>query len=271
MFSGEVQMSTSYGRQISYAAMLVFFMVFAGFGSVGASEPQTVSIVMDHHYPPLSFLDEAGQPQGILIDQWMLWSQKTGVRAEIHLVPWNEALRRMQAGEFDVIDTLFHTEQRARIYDFLPAYQSIAVPLYFDRERFAANDDASPRRGPVGVKSGDSAIDHAQKQGISTLVFFDSYEAIIQAARDRQIPAFVMDAPPARYLLRKYGIQERFRHTEPLYVGASHRAVRKGNAELRSLVQRGFEKLSAQELQEIERKWYGGSMPVKSGTGASGQ
>jgi len=269
MFSGEVQMYTSYGRQISYAVMLVVFIVFAGFCSVGASEPQAISIVMDHHYPPLSFLDHAGQPQGILIDQWILWSQKTGIRAEIHLMPWNEALRKMQAGEFDVIDTLFYTEQRAGIYDFLPAYQSVAVLLYFDREQFATGDDALPRRGAVGVKSGDSAIDYVKKQGISTLVFFDSYEAIIQAARDRKIPAFVMDAPSARYLLREYGIQERFRHTEPLYVGESHRAVRKGNAELRSLVQRGFENISAKELQEIEQKWYGGSIPVKGGAGAA--
>jgi len=34
-----------------------------------------------------------------------VWEQKTGVRAEIHAMDWVEAQRRMEAGEFDVIDT----------------------------------------------------------------------------------------------------------------------------------------------------------------------
>ncbi|MGB9673614.1 MAG: transporter substrate-binding domain-containing protein [Anaerolineales bacterium] len=33
---------------------------------------------MDNNYPPFTFLDENGNPQGILIDRWRLWEQKTG-------------------------------------------------------------------------------------------------------------------------------------------------------------------------------------------------
>jgi len=237
--------------------ILAGFMMAVVVGSVSVSDAQTIRVVMDNNYPPFVFLDSEKRLQGILVDQWRLWERKTGRKAELHAMDWNEALRRMQAGEFDVIDTIFMTEARTRLYDYLPAYQKIEVPIYFDREISGIVDASSLAGFAVGVKEGDASNEYLRRQGIDSLLAYDSYEEIIKAARDRKITVFVVDAPPARYFLHKYGIQERFRQTEPLYVGEFHRAVRKGNRELFELVKGGFEAITAPELQEIEQKWYG--------------
>ena len=52
------------------------------------SEPESsardaISVVMDDNYPPYVFRDEEGTLKGILIDQWDLWSRKTGIEAVI--------------------------------------------------------------------------------------------------------------------------------------------------------------------------------------------
>jgi ABC-type amino acid transport substrate-binding protein len=65
-----------------------------------------IKVVMDNNYPPFTFLDANGQPQGILIDRWRLWEQKTGIKAQITTTDWEQALQRMANGEFDVIDTV---------------------------------------------------------------------------------------------------------------------------------------------------------------------
>jgi two-component system cell cycle sensor histidine kinase/response regulator CckA len=77
-----------------------------------SSLPRPLKVVMDDNYPPYVFRDGTGKVQGILIDRWRLWEQKTGMRAEIHAMDWGEALRRMMAGEFDVIDTIFRNAPR---------------------------------------------------------------------------------------------------------------------------------------------------------------
>jgi len=69
---------------------------------------------MDNNYPPFSFQAPNGKLQGILVDQWRLWQQKTGVKVQLYALDWAEAQRRMDAGEFDVIDTLFKTEARLK-------------------------------------------------------------------------------------------------------------------------------------------------------------
>lgn len=242
----------------SLLLLLALFLMCAFPGeSASAEPPQTIRVVLDNNYPPFVFLDNEGRVQGIVVDQWRLWSQKTGVNAEIHALDWNEALRRMRAGEFDVIDTLFHTDARAELFDYLPAYQKIEVPIFFDGEVSGIVDAASLTGFAVGVKSGDAAIDYLQKRGITSLVHYTSYESLVQAARDRKITTFVIDAPPALYFLHKYGVQNRFRHTEPLYVGEFHRAVLKGNHAVLNRVAEGFAAISPSEYLHIERKWYG--------------
>ena len=95
----------------------IFFVVFLFHPAItlSAPRPQVIKIVMDNNYPPYVFPDSNGKLQGILIDQWKLWEQKTGIRTEISAMDWDEALRRMKAGEFDVIDTIFKTEERSRL------------------------------------------------------------------------------------------------------------------------------------------------------------
>ncbi|WP_223906062.1 PAS domain S-box protein [Geobacter sp. AOG1] len=219
--------------------------------------PPVIKVVMDNNYPPFAFKDSEGHLQGILIDQWRLWEQKTGIRAEIHGYDWDEARRRMEAGEFDVIDTIFFTERRSRIYDFSPPYYTIDVPVFFHRNISGINNATSLRGFAVAVKTGDAVIDVLKQQGVSQLVEFNSYEAIIDAARDQKVVVFAVDRPPALYYLYKKGIYDQFRQSPPLYSGKFHRAVKKGNTALLKMVEQGFARISPTELKSIEQKWYG--------------
>ncbi len=218
---------------------------------------RVLHVVMDNNYPPYVFLDSNGDPQGILIDQWKLWEQKTGVRVEISAMDWSNALERMKAGEFDVIDTIFYTEERARFFDYSTPYQKIDVPIFFHRNISGISDARSLYGFSVAVKRGDAVIDVLRTAGVQQLVEYDSYESIIQAARQGKVVVFVMDEPPALYLLYQNGLQAQFRYTYPLYSGQFHRAVHKGDAQTLKLVQDGFNAISAEEYRAIQRKWQG--------------
>jgi two-component system sensor histidine kinase EvgS len=214
-------------------------------------------VVMDNNYPPYVFTDASGSARGILIDRWRLWEEKTGRRAELHLMDWGEAMRRMEAGEFDVIDTIFYNEERARIYDFSKPYANLEVPVFFHRNISGITDAGSLKGFAVGVKKGDAAIDFLKSRGVEQLLLFDSYAQIVGAARDGKVVVFVIDKPPALYFLYKLGIQDRFRFSEPLYVGQFHRAVRKGDAALLETVEEGFSRITPREFERIDNVWHG--------------
>lgn len=217
----------------------------------------TLKVVMDNNYPPYAFLDQEGHMQGILVDRWRLWEKKTGIKVEITGLDWSEALTRMEAGEFDVIDTIFVTDARTKIYDFSEPYQKIEVPIYFNNRISGIVDVESLKGFTVAVKSNDAAVEYLLKHNITNLIEYNSYEDIIKAAVDQEVVVFVIDKPPADYFLYLYGLQGKINQSEPLYSGEFHRAVLKGNSALLGIIEDGFNKISEDEYKAIDQKWYG--------------
>ena len=91
--------------------------------------PRTIRVVMDNAYAPDAFQSDKGELQGVLIDQWRAWERETGIKVEIHAMDWSEALRRMRAGGFDVIDCIVETDERRDWLDFTPP-RRIATMLH---------------------------------------------------------------------------------------------------------------------------------------------
>jgi len=244
---------------IAIAAILPLFIVVnqAPGGPDPAVPAKTVKVVMDDNYPPYVFYDASGNLQGILIDQWSLWEEKTGFKAEISAMDWGKALRRMEQGEFEVIDTIFFSERRAALYDFSKPYARIDVSIFFHKNIAGIVNADSVRGFAVAVKAGDAAVDFLKQHGVTQLLEFSSYEAIIEAAREKKITVFVMDRPPALYFLYRAGLHEEFKFTEPLYTGEFHRAVFKGYRNTLHLIEEGFSRISPEEYAAIDRKWFG--------------
>ncbi len=216
-----------------------------------------IRVVMDNNYPPFAFLDVNGSLQGILIDQWHLWERKTGIKVSIDGLDWGEALERMRAGEYDVIDTIFYNEERAKFYDFSQPYTDIKVPVYFRNNISGIHDPADLKGFSIAVKAGDNAINYLRSYGLNQLVEYPSYEAIIQAAERQEVILFMMDEPPAEYFLLKYGLYNDFRASQPFYVGQFHRAVQKGNTALLATIEEGFGLITSSEQRAIHTRWYG--------------
>ncbi len=220
------------------------------------SLPDKISVVLDDNYPPYIFKSEDGTLQGILVDQWALFEKKTGIKVDLTAMDWGQALQRMQSGEFDVIDTIFRTPEREKIYDFTQPYATIDVPIYFSNKISGIRDAESLKGFRVAVKAGDAAVDYLLEHGITDLRYYPSYEAIFRAAKDQQEIVLVVDKPAARYYLYKFNLQDQFNESSPLYSGQFHRAVIKGNRDLLLILEWGFSKISRQEYREIDDKWF---------------
>ena len=120
----------------AFSGLLLSVFLAACQASPSSSIPfagKTLRVVIDNNYPPYSFLDNAGNLQGISVDQWKLWQQKTGIAVDLVGMDWGEAQNHMVAGEFDVIDTIFINEARQKIYDFSEPYAKIDVPVFFHK------------------------------------------------------------------------------------------------------------------------------------------
>ena len=225
---------------------------------VAAEKPASIRVVMDDNYPPFVFRGGDGRLQGILIDQWDLWEEKTGIKVDCIGMVWFMALKKMEAGDYDVIDTIFRTEKREKNLVFTKPYATLDVPVFHHRKLPGITGLDALKTIPVAAKQGDTGLDLLKEKGFTNLVVFHSYEDIILAAANEKVVAFVMDKPPALYFLNKHRLAEQFKMLSPLGSGQFHRAVKKGREDLLKTVEEGFASISPRAYAALERKWSGG-------------
>ena len=237
--------------------ILALVLVPGAVAQTAVETPRTIRVVMDNAYPPYAFQSDDGKLQGILIDQWRAWEKQTGIKVEIRAMDWAQALRRMRAGEFDVIDCIVETADRKAYLDFTPGYATVEASIFFHNEISGITDIASLKGFPVGGKAGDQHIDRLRESGVATVIPFESYNDIVNAAKQHKINVFIADAPAAFYLLNKMHMENRFRHSAPIFRDELRRAVRKGDVTTMRAVSDGFAAIKPGELKEIDEKWFG--------------
>ena len=244
-----------------FSALMSIFLTLCSLPMQGqtVASPSSARIIVafDEDYPPYSFKDNEGHIHGIIPDLWAAWSKVTGVAIDLRPLPWAEAIKAFDAGEADVLDSVFENAERNAKWDFTPAYAVIDVPVFVHRSISGIDSVADLRGFRVAVKSGDAAIDELTGKGVTLLSSYDNYKDIVDAATSLDVRIFCVDEPPALYYLYKKGADREFRLAFTLYQGAFHRAVHKGRPDLLALVNRGFMDLSTATRTAINRKWLG--------------
>ena len=121
-----------------------------------AAVPDRIIIVDDKSYPPFAFLDAGGAPRGITVDLWNLWSRKTGIAVEFHLMEWEAALAAVREGRADVVGGLFRTPEREADFEFTQPLFKIPTGIFFHRDIFGIKNLGDLAGFEVGVIKGDS-------------------------------------------------------------------------------------------------------------------
>lgn len=127
-----------------FSLSLIFLVVWTG------AWANTLRVVTDNNYPPYVFQGQSGQIEGYVVDIWKLWEKKTGVKVEFTAMQWSEAQRTLLDGGADVIDMIFRTPVREKLYDYSPSYAKLSDDLYAESRSRKAR---APRQPPV-VRAG---------------------------------------------------------------------------------------------------------------------
>ncbi len=248
------KLTAIFGIKLFFRFIITGLFVFCFLNSFAA---ESITVISDDNYPPYIFRDDSGKLKGIIVDQWALWSSKTGVKVQLVAMDWSDALKLMDEGKADVIDTVFYTAERAKKYDYTPPYADLEVPVFFNNSLSGIDSIQSLSGFIVGVKDGDACIEVLAGYGITSIKKYPNYEAIVKDAAAGQIHIFCADKPPALFYIYKYNVENIFRYSLKLNTGQFHRAVRKGNAVMLNLVNEGFNNISDEEYAGIDRKWFG--------------
>ena len=114
----------------------------------------------------------------------------------------------------------------------------------------------------IGVQSGDACIHQLANHGITTIVEYPNYTALLDAARRQEIKLFCLDEYPANFYLYKTHTQNDFRKAFELYQGQFRRATRKGDSETLRRVEEGMRLILPEEDAALRKKWFGTPLDI---------
>jgi len=98
--------------------------------SAEVDEQNTLIVANSKAWKPFSYLNENGEPAGILIDLWRAYGKANNVRVEFYLVDWNQSLEAMKSGKADVHGGLLWSAKRDHFLDYAAPIFTIETQLY---------------------------------------------------------------------------------------------------------------------------------------------
>jgi diguanylate cyclase (GGDEF)-like protein len=223
---------------------------------------RSLIVVTDDHYPPYLFHADDGSLQGIIKDRWQLWSERNGIPVEVRGTDWASAQESVREARADVVDAIANTDAREGQFDYSDSHDDTEARLYFNHGLAGIVDAGSVRGMVVAAKRGSACAEWLRAHGVNHFDLYPDSETLVKAAAAGDVRVFCMDALAARYFIYREGLAGEFNESAPLYTAHLHWAVRGDRPDLRSFLERGFQRISQDEIDRIDAKWMGS--PLRS-------
>lgn len=269
LFGNNVEFAFKYRSQWLIQTLFVSLFLFSAPLWSAETRSEAISVVFSVDSVPFHFQNASGQPDGMVIDKWKLWSQKTGIKINFIPASWDDTILMVKNGEADAHAGLFYNEARDVFLDY---GQPLAKS---DTHVFYANSIPSPKSYRdfkayrIGVLKGDAVEDWFKTyMGDLTLVGYPSYDKLMEALELGDVKIFSADTLTALYFLDKFNLSQQFKYksNSPVYSNSFFLAVKQGNTGLLKTIMSGMNQIAEKESQAISRQWASGSRKKDSDT-----
>ncbi|MDR7121369.1 diguanylate cyclase (GGDEF)-like protein [Rheinheimera soli] len=225
-----------------------------------SSLPASLKIGISSDTYPYMFVDEQGQPAGLVVDYWQEIARQQGIKTEFVAADWADTLSMLSTGVIDLHGGLGRTAEREHAYLLGQSYLDIFSNVFVHRDLAGVHNLTDLRPHLVGVVERSTHIDSlTQQQPDLVLKHYDSVSQMYDSALRGEIKAFTgLDRLPPRY-----GRYKELMTFYPVYKKVPVRkieltfAVGQNQALLLQQLNAAADAVDMAFRDQLERKWLG--------------
>ena len=226
---------------------LLFLFLGLGivFGQVSWAEKTYINGI-DANFPPFSFVDQSGEPDGFDVRAVDWIADEMGFEVKHQPMDWDGIIPNLLAEKIDFIASgMSITPERAKKVNFTIPYWTVEQVFVAREGSGLSVDDVLYQDKKLGVQRGTSEAEWLQEQLKEkdwkfTLRYYDSAPMAVADVVNGRIDAAAMDDAPASDAVRKRPVEILGTFGEPEKFGY---AVRKEDKELLETLNTGLRKL----------------------------
>lgn len=205
--------------------------------------------------PPLSFINDEGKADGILVDMWKEWAKHSEIPIRFDLKDWKEAVSETVSGKYAVNAGLFYSDKRARSLVFGDYLFHMRGSMFAEKS-LIRDGNVNLEETICGVlKNGYSKTFMEKNYPFTPLMLFNSVEEMFRTISEGRMKLLVADYPVAQYLIHQHGLEKSFSLVKHMYTRDLLPAVSKRNKELISTVNLYMAAIPKKKKNAIINKW----------------
>ncbi|HAS90188.1 MAG TPA: ABC transporter substrate-binding protein [Desulfovibrio sp.] len=228
--------------------------------TITAAAPLTVTL--SPAMPPLSFVNSAGEADGLLVDFWKEWGEQADREIIFKLQSWCNTISDTVAGKSDIHSGLFYSEKRARQLLFADYIFPMEAALFAPNKLIEDNKIDLQKYSCGLVKGGFGKEFISRRYPYTHLTIFNSIADLFEAVREGRISLFLMDYPVGIWQLEKMGLADSFGCYKKLYKRNLYPAVSKNNPGLIKVINLNMAAIPYKKKKTTISKWL--SVPTTS-------
>lgn len=226
-----------------------WILLFSLLATVCLSE--RIKIVSGDFYPPIVYRNERGEIVGISVEILKAIEEVSDLKFDLELMPFSEALKLAETGQADMINLIFKTPEREKVFLFSKPILRIQSLVWVKKD-LNVKDFKDLGAFVVGVVEGDAneQLLKAKNPEIGFRHFKDN-EELIRAVERGEIQAFLMEDLTASYYLIKHDLYHLFENLPPISVEWAYFAFPTNRAELLEEFNRALDRLPKGKIESI--------------------
>jgi len=235
---------------------------------------KTYTVGTDAAYAPFEFQNEKGEIVGFSVDLLTAVAEKGGFKVKFVNTPWEGIFNALGQGDRDLlISSITITDERKQTMDFSDAYFD-AVQLIAVKEDSKVAKFTDLKKLKVGVQTGttgDEVVSKLQGKTASTIKRFESTPLALKELEAGGVDAVVADnGVVIHYVANNTGAKFKTVADTSFAPEQYGIAVKKGNAELLALVNKGVAAIKADgTYAALYKKTFGMEPPAAAAPAAA--
>jgi polar amino acid transport system substrate-binding protein len=224
-------------------------------------EKKTYVVGIDGEYPPYSFIDKNGTPQGFDVESIQWIGEELGFDVKIQAIAWDGIIPALNAKKIDMVYSgMTITEERKQQVHFSKAYWKVNQSVASHTDNPLTFDDFNAGKGKVGAQRGTTGAFWVEENLVNKslmkpdqLITYDNFPLVATDLQNKRIDFAVYDRPPMLDAIAG----------KPLHIigeidtGEEYGvAIRKSDTELLETINKGLDLLMASpKWDELKEKY----------------
>ncbi len=238
---------------------LLILLILACTVNPSAAQTEELAIAYNPGVAPLKFVDAQGQPAGLLIDTWRLWSEKIGIPIRfVEAKNFDDSLQMVRDGRADLHAGLFRTKAREAFLIYSKPLIQVDYHLFTHPALRPIHKLEDTAGIIIGVQRGGTT-----EQMVRAVVppdrvrTFEAFSDLFEAAIGGDIKVFVATPVGLLYFLNTTDHPNIFQYNKnfPLYSQVYHTAVSKDREGLITSINAGLAAISSNDRETLETRW----------------